>query len=371
MAKEILLYTYYYDIFSIVQICYCYGNCTKGEPVFMVALIKRTIRKMLKRFGMTIINEKDNLGKFLHPSQIIETSGCYAEDIELLSKYVDNDAAPYPGYYTDFMGIRTSPGAFTPGFLDSAAGQITRNIPIPDDSFHAMAIEYCSLLSVVEATNTTTFTMFELGAGWGPWMSYAVKACRMKGGFSHINTIGVEGEENKIPLIEDHLAVNGFREDNGNLTQTYNGVHSRIIHGIVGEKDGLIDFPVASADNYGVSVLYTKPGLENKMVSVPCYSLETLMKDFETVDFMHIDIQGYEWDVITSSIKSICEKVRYMCISTHSRKIEGDLIDFLLKNGWELHRESPCAFRRGDNKPIHIVDLTTHDGNQFWKNTAT
>jgi len=250
--------------------------------------------------------------------------------------------------------------------IDHLCGTINHNLPFPDDSFHAPAVEYASLFYAIEQSKKDSFTMFELGAGWGPWMSYTAKACKFMG-FSCINIIGVEGEENKIPIIKEHLTINGFRQNNDELSQSYNNINSRIIHGVIMENDCNVEFPKVEEHHYGATMLNTSQ--KHETISVRGFSMKTLLNDFDIIDFIHIDIQGYEYSVIKSAMLVLTQKVRYICIGTHSRKIEGDLIDIMYENDWELLREFPCIFNKGIKlKDQHLVEMTTYDGTQFWRN---
>ena len=85
-----------------------------------------------------------------------------------------------------------------------------------------------------------------------------------------------------------------------------------------------------------------------------------------SVDFLHIDIQGSEFEIIESAIQIINSQVRAMLIGTHSRVIEGKLIEFLYKHGWYLHREKPCRFNLVE-KPVTIEAMTVVDGIQYWR----
>jgi len=316
-----------------------------------------------------LFNKKNNIlagSKLLSNEKAERHSGCSFDDIELLSGYVDINAKLLDGYYTDFFGIKTPIRVVSS--LAHRSGVVNTDIPVPDDSVHANTVEYCCLFDAIEQSKDT-FTMFELGAGWGPWMTCAAVACK-KRGFSEINIIGVEGEANKIALIKEMLSVNGLRNDDDELSQHFGNVYSEIIHGVVTETDGTVEFPVVEIEHYGASLLDVAAVRNHSRESVPGYSIETLIKDYPNVDFIHLDLQGYEVEVIRAAIDAINSKVRFLCIGTHSRKIEGDLIDFLMANDWELLRESPCMFLYGENVEIsnQLVDLTDQDGLQFWRN---
>jgi len=326
---------------------------------------------ILVRIAYRSLFKKNNIfagSKLLSNEKAERHSGCTFNDIELLSRYVDIKASSPEGYYTDFFGIKTPIRVVSS--LAHRSGVVNTDIPIPDDSVHANTIEYCCLFDAIDQSDDT-FTMFELGAGWGPWMTCAAVACKKKE-FSRINIIGVEGESSKIALIKEMLFVNGLRNDDDELSQLHENVYSEIIHGVVAEADGTVEFPVVEIEHYGASLLDVAAVKNHSRVSVPGYSIETLIKDYSKVDFIHLDLQGYEVEAIRSAIDALNSKVRYLCIGTHSRKIEGDLIDILMANKWELLRESPCMFLYGDGVDIsnQLVDLTDQDGLQFWKNTG-
>ena len=312
-----------------------------------------------------VANKLFSARALLSNEKAMRMSGCTDKDIELLSRFADKNATSLDGYYTDFAGIKTPIRAISN--LAHRNGFVSKNLPVPDDTVHALAAEYCCLFDAIEQSKGK-FTMFELGAGWGPWMTCAAVACK-KRGFSEIKIIGVEGEESKLPLIKEMMTVNGLMEDTEELSSHFDNVYSEIIHGVVAESDGTAEFPVVDVEHYGASLLDVAAVQDHARVSVPAYSIESLTKNYDTIDFMHLDLQGFEVEVIKSSIETLNSKARYLCIGTHSRKIEGDLIEFLMQNEWELLRESPCMFLYGEGVTgNHLVDLTDQDGLQFWRN---
>lgn len=91
------------------------------------------------------------------------------------------------------------------------------------------------------------------------------------------------------------------------------------------------------------------------------------MPPYPVIDLMHVDIQGGEWELIRHARAFHDAKVRVLFVGTHSRKIEGDLIAFLMKRGWKLEREKPCRFDGRVHTPM-LTGLTTEDGGQVWRN---
>jgi hypothetical protein len=61
--------------------------------------------------------------------------------------------------------------------------------------------------------------------------------------------------------------------------------------------------------------------------------------------------------------------VRHLFVGTHSRTIEGDLIELLWSRRWRLLREQPCVFDLNRDGPV-LNALTIRDGGQFWANPS-
>ncbi|MDR2783546.1 MAG: hypothetical protein LBB48_06895, partial [Treponema sp.] len=292
------------------------------------------------------------------------------EDIPLLEKYANkNSVQGENGFITDFLGIRHSLGNWGENYkhLDGAHFE---NIPIPDDGFHAEAIEYISCFTSIENAGST-YTMFELGAGWGPWMSIAGTATKRRwggGGVKQNNHNGVEGENNKIPLIKKHLTANGLRPESDELVSSLNNVNTIIYDGVVNATGEDIAFPEVGVDAYGASLVEKTVARRTQPLKiVKGYSFKDISGDYNRIDFVHLDLQGYEMEFVEKCIETLSEKVKYMFVGTHTRKIEGDLFEFLYAHGWTLLREKPCEVHWPETAPDSFVDITVKDGGQFWK----
>jgi hypothetical protein len=80
-----------------------------------------------------------------------------------------------------------------------------------------------------------------------------------------------------------------------------------------------------------------------------------------------MDIQGFELKSIRASLDALQRKVRVLLVATHSRALEGGIIELLHGNGWRLMHEKPCKFTPGENS--ELTALTYLDGTQVWVNT--
>jgi hypothetical protein len=103
-------------------------------------------------------------------------------------------------------------------------------------------------------------------------------------------------------------------------------------------------------------------------VRVEGYTLAELIGS-RMVDYLHIDVQGSEVGLIEGNLDLLDRQVRAMMIATHSRAIEGRLVDLLYERGWYMHREKPCRVA-WSSKPASLVAMTEVDGCQYWRKTS-
>ena len=99
------------------------------------------------------------------------------------------------------------------------------------------------------------------------------------------------------------------------------------------------------------------------MEKVRCFSIEALLKPYERVDVVHVDIQGAEYEVIAHAREVLKRKVRRLVIGTHGRSIEERLMGELAGKSWVLESEEASLFeQRAGNVYLH------RDGCQVWRN---
>ncbi|WGM47623.1 hypothetical protein KOAAANKH_02503 [Brevundimonas sp. NIBR10] len=260
------------------------------------------------------------------------------------------------GRFINFMGLRTRVDFFAGG--DTHDGAIFNQVPDPDDGIYGGVGEYSAILSAVEASKER-FTIVELGAGWGPWISAAGVACR-RWGIGDVTLVAVEAVENKLGMIQDHLWSNGL------------GHHTiRVLHGAAWDQPETVQIPswVAPVD-YGAAAGQTGGdyrGHETPMVDVPGLTLDMICEGLGIIDFMHWDVQGAEVRLVQSNLELLDSRVRRLFIGTHSRSIEGRIMDALYGLGWHLAWEQPCRLRYDSCKPT-LEGMTIKDGEQYWIN---
>lgn len=257
------------------------------------------------------------------------------------------------GFVTDFVGMRTRVAYFR--HMDAHDGQVL-DVPIPGDA-HYSGLEWAGTLRAVRDAGDE-LVVCELGAGWGPWLVSAVLAGKARG-LTRFRLLGVEGSRHHYEFMLTHFRDNGLTPE----------AHT-LLHGIVGAKDGVAEFPVLDdpQGDWGAAAVTTPgaaPAHVTKTETLRVYSLATLLAPFRAVDLIHIDIQGHEAEVVAASREVLRQKVKRLVIGTHSRAIEQHLFDELGAAGWRLEAEEPTVVRQlGGGPDLYI------DGCQVWRNPA-
>jgi FkbM family methyltransferase len=284
----------------------------------------------------------------------------------LIERFAQPNLVARPGYITNFLGVITSVSYIAR--LNDAPGHV-EGVP-RGHNFHCHVSEWIAGLRGVELSGDD-FVVVELGAGWGPWMVNLCRAAQIQGA-KRVLAIGCEADETHCQYLTRHLAENGFTD------------HARVFQGAIGLDKGYTLFPIPddAAGDWAMRPIFCKTQQEAQAIlddpqvhrdhrglsfkgyrSVPCYSLTEVLEGVDVVDVLHIDVQGTELELVRHNLQLLKRRVRYLVIGTHSRRIEGGLIESLLSEGWELEVEEPCTF---DIKhPWFEVQL---DGTQGWRN---
>jgi len=278
---------------------------------------------------------------------------------QLLTTEIAKDYKPFCttpatlGAFNDFLG-NTTRCSFLPDNFKTVSQSImgppgsTSSPPLHDAS------EWVGTLRAINEA-TTTFTVVELGAGWAPWLVAGFKLAERKG-ITDVHLMGVEADEGHMVFMEQNLSDNGIDPQ-----------HHRLIYGAVGASDGIARFPAieSSQEDYGSAAVYENCDSSRPMIEVPCFSLAGLLESLpHIVDLIHCDIQGSEAEVMAATSATLDNKVRRVVIGTHSRVVEGLLIDQFSAMGWKLEHETVCTYvqQDGGKMALHV------DGVQVWRN---
>lgn len=274
---------------------------------------------------------------------------------DIVERHAPENIEPDPRYVTNFLGVRIDP-KFFPGILDGREGQVDP-LPIPAN-WHADLAEWAAALRAVDSAQTK-FRAIELGCGWACWLNCTGVAARRVG--LSVELIGVEGDAGHVQFAQEALETNGFTRS-----------EYRIVHGIAAARRGKALFPNTgkSGHEWGSEPIFDA-SVQEVQEATACESHHALdmvtiadLAEGLPVDLLHIDIQGGEADLVRESIVDLNRLVRRMVIGTHSRSIEGALIDTLTSEGWVLEIERP-AIHDLSNSGTPSLKV---DGVQGWVN---
>lgn len=292
-----------------------------------------------------------------HPS---EQFWFYNSCVGDLTRYIHRYALPAPqatpGYLTNAFGVKVNP-KHLPDVLRGREGLEPPPIPA---NWHTDIAELGAALRAVDLARGS-FTAVELGCGWACWLNIAGAAARQRG--LTLNLIGIEGDVDHVRFANESLTDNGF-----------NASQFTIHHGIAaaqagtslwprqdrpGASWGLAPVMDASAED---AARLLQGGGYTALRQIPLH--EVLPATDQRIDLLHIDIQGGESTLVPNTLEFLNRSVACMLIGTHSRQIEGALMDVLLKAGWVLEVERPAVLHIGRHASAQT------DGVQFWRNPA-
>jgi FkbM family methyltransferase len=170
------------------------------------------------------------------------------------------------------------------------------------------------------------FRMAELGAGWGPWLVRGALAARQRTDITKVELLGVEADPQHFEWMQDHFRDNGVNPDDHHM-----------IFGAASADGGTLRFPVvANPDvDYGASLTAAKADIP--YIEVPSFKLKDILSHFSgPLDFMHVDIQGAEYDLLPDGMDDLKRNVKSIMIGTHQANEKHDNLAKLFRdNGWE------------------------------------
>jgi len=272
----------------------------------------------------------------------------------IIQSHAKAQPAPLAGHYVNFLGAAVPTKVMT--FLNERGDQVDP-VPIPAN-YHADMAEWGGALRAVDLAKGS-FTMIELGCGWACWMTNTGVAARARG--LQVQLIGIEGDPTHLQYACETMAVNGFSTSQFTL-----------LPGVAAAGKGFALFPTreVGSEHWGSTPIFgasleesDKAVASGKFESLKMVPLSDAIGKRAHIDLLHIDIQGGEADLIAASIDLLSERVAYIVIGTHSRQLEGRLMDLLLGAGWLLEIERPAIIQLPNGAP-----QTTVDGVQAWRN---
>jgi FkbM family methyltransferase len=206
-------------------------------------------------------------------------------------------------------------------------------------SIHCFGDELFEWMWVLEAVLEAkkSFTMIELGAGFGRWLMSAACAAKTRRPDLKLHFIGVEAQPDHCKWMHKHFRDNGIdpREH-------------RIIEAAVDTTSGskyLVDGPDPSgwwgqyvtAD--GSEIARHVPGSYSH--SVRTITLGEVVGDIRYIDLIDMDIQNSEKEVVPANITLLTERVRRAHVETHWPETHDICERSLREAGWEIKHSYP------------------------------
>lgn len=281
-----------------------------------------------------------------------------------------------PGWTVNWLGVRTRCEFQGLAPAGSPLALKTKR-PTPSEDF----FEWLDVLEAVAAA-TGSFTMVELGAGWGRWLANAAVAARRVDPELRTQLVGVEAEPTHFVWLRQHLLDNGIDP----------GEH-RLVAAAVAARDGRVRFQQGDpAAWYGQGIERDDPaakesGPASRLIRwsrnsagnvrararghravrrVRAVSLTTLLRPLELVDLVDADLQGAEADVFEAARDVLQARVRRVHVGTHGPEIEERLRRLFRGLGWECRFDYPG----GGEVDTPWGPVLFEDGAQSWVNPA-
>lgn len=252
----------------------------------------------------------------------------------------------------DFLGVATDV-AFKKGLekFSLESGKITtpQYPPVNEHYFDWIAL----LLRVKAASGT--FRMAELGAGWAPWLVRGAFAVRQQPAINNVELLGVEADETHFRWVNKHISDNDLNPE-----------CFHILHGAIAQNNETLKFPkLANPEiDYGASLRSVNSSTE--FIEVSGVTLDDVFDRFSgALDFLHVDIQGAEYDVLPSAMPKLKETVKAIMIGTHiSSEKHSYLRNLFLHEEWS----EVMAYPRNEIVNTEFGEVQFGDGFLYFEN---
>lgn len=226
--------------------------------------------------------------------------------------------------------------------------------PVPHKDEHYL--DWIAVLRSV-ARASGTYRIAELGAGWAPWAVRGALAAKQMPHIKQVEMLAVEAEPTHFQWMLQHISDNGF-----------DPLKHHLIHGAAAGVSGMVSFPdIDNPDeDYGAGL--ARAAAWEKTVSVPAYTIPELLDRMSgPVDFLHVDIQGAEYDTLPPALSYLSKNVRSIMVGTHQSDAKHDnLVDMFLGEGWT----EIMNYGRNRSNQTPWGQISTNDGFVLFDNPA-
>jgi FkbM family methyltransferase len=266
------------------------------------------------------------------------------------------------GFDVNFLGQLTDV-SFNKGWNDRERMQQRYGWPPYPSTTDEEIFEWRFMLSAVLDAEAS-FTMVEAGAGYGRWLIGAARACALRRPEIECRLIGVEADPTHHQWMRKHFSDNGVNPD----------AH-RLIFGAVADKDGEDAFVCGTEPSawYGQHLPYQEHHRTNleegyTHLTVPTYSIPTILSDLDRVDLIDFDIQYAEGRVIPASMDVMTRKVKRVFVETHNSDIHEIVYRAFDSHGWKCRDKYGYAHGCPSVEATPYGAIRFQDGVQCWVN---
>jgi len=261
------------------------------------------------------------------------------------------------GFITNAIGQRTAL-RFEKGWTHSPGWQ-EEQFEEPDFPWgwpHEETYEWIALAEAVQDASET-FTMIELGAGYGRWLVAGARLARMSRPDLKLKLVGVEAATVHYRWMHEHFEHNDLSPSEHEL-----------IEAVVDAESGTAYFCDSNdpSSDYGQHVESGIPDPARLMpTAVPAIGINNLLRRYEQIDLIDMDIQGHERVVVPAGIEEMTKRARRVYIGIHEpASIATELTELFTKHGWTNEASYPCLSEV--ETPFGTISFT--DGCQYWVN---
>lgn len=240
----------------------------------------------------------------------------------------------------------------------------------PPPEYNEEYFEWVDVLESVLAAEES-YTMMELGAGYGRWGIRAGRAA-CKRGIRDIRLVFVEGEPKHATWLGEALTLNRLA-DRSTVHEKAIAYGEEIVPFVISHETTNIGFgqcigwegegTETERTYFGKPVRKTPAGYDQ--ISVHPITFEEITAGIEFIDFVDMDLQRAELDVVQNSMDTLTAKVRRVHIGTHAPEIEEVLRTAFTDAGWQKVWDFGCQ----RINPTPFGDIPFVDGVQGWINS--
>ncbi len=306
-----------------------------------------SVRRRLRPIVLAVRQARRKVGVLLRPER--PWDGQHHPSLLRFGRWEGNSEGAYSH---DFLGVKTDP-TFRSYLRADPPGPLPGNYPPPDYNYFELIFVLESILAARDASH---FRMIELGAGYGPWLVIAHRAMRRIDGCP-VDLVGVEMVPQHFRWMEQHFRNNGI-----------DPARHRLIHAAVSDYEGRAVFrhEFEAGLDFGQQISDRLPGSNGRDVERPrsavgetvrCITLRGLLEGSETVDLIHIDVQGEELRVLQHAWDEVDRSARRVIVATHSKRIHRSLRKRFIASGWSCRYDFPMRTRvRTELGDVHFLD---------------